>query len=621
MKGPERTRREFLLQAAAAASVLAARPALAATQVEPELPPLAEFGYDQVRIGDPLLLAQRDNARTVLMGLDLDSLLKPFRAMGGLAAPGASLGGWYEWKPDYNHHHDDAGLAPGSTLGQWTSALSRMYACSKFGGSAGDEALAERVRAVHAGIGSCIRTSYFQQTRFAAYTLDKLVCGLTDAHTLAGDAHAFETMGKVVDAAEPAIPSHAVDREIQWKPGADVSWVWDESYTLPENLYRAGDAGAGPRYRRLAERYLLNGTFFEPLANGVNLLADKHAYSHVNALCSAAQAYLSTGSRMHLRAAQNGFAFLRQQSFATGGWGPEETLRAPGYDELAKSLSTTHNSFETPCGGFAHLKLTRALLRATGDARYGDSMERVIHNALRGALPLMVDGRSFYSADYGYEGRRTYSVHRWPCCSGTLPQVSADYGISSYLRRPGQVWVNLYGPSEVRWNEDGVAVSLVQDGSYLADGKVRLRVDPRRPVSFSVWLRIPDWAGADAVLRVNGKAQTQPLIPGFTAVTRRFRTGDTIELDLPMRLRVEALPTDGAHSHADTVVLMRGPLVLFPLREVGDVGPLVFKAENLLKAEQSGEMEWVAKSAAGMRKFVPFDAVGDRSYSTYVKLG
>ena len=36
------------------------------------------------------------------------------------------------------------------------------------------------------------------------------------------------------------------------------------------------------------------------------------------------QAYLVLGSEKHLRAAKNGFEFLRTtQSFATGGWGPE----------------------------------------------------------------------------------------------------------------------------------------------------------------------------------------------------------------------------------------------------------------------------------------------------------
>lgn len=45
----------------------------------------------------------------------------------------------------------------------------------------------------------------------------------------------------------------------------------------------------------------------------------------------------------------------------------------------------------------AHLKLTRYLLRVTRDARYGDSMERVMYNTVLGAKPLQDNGESFYS--------------------------------------------------------------------------------------------------------------------------------------------------------------------------------------------------------------------------------
>ena len=152
------------------------------------------------------------------------------------------------------------------------------------------------------------------------------------------------------------------------------------------------------------------------------------------------------------------------------GWGPEELLRKRGYDEIAKSLATTHNHFETPCGSYAHMKLTRYLVRATRDGHYGDSMERVMLNTVLGVLPLQNDGRSFYHSDYNYVAKKTYSNVIWPCCSGTLPQVAADYGINSYFHDPGRVWVNLYQPSVLRWTEGGSAMTLEQIGDYLENG-------------------------------------------------------------------------------------------------------------------------------------------------------
>ncbi len=174
-------------------------------------------------------------------------------------------------------------------------------------------------------------------------------------------------------------------------------------------------------------RYL-NDKFFVPLAAGENCLPGKHAYSHVNALSSAMQAYLTLGSEMHFRAAKNGFDMVLAQSFATGGWGPDELLRATDSDDVYASLTGTHSSFETPCGSYAHFKLTRYLLRVTRDSSYGDSMERVMYNTVLGAKPLEGDGHAFYYSDYNFDGHKVYSNHDFPCCSGTLPQVARIMG-------------------------------------------------------------------------------------------------------------------------------------------------------------------------------------------------
>ena len=157
----------------------------------------------------------------------------------------------------------------------------------------------------------------------------------------------------------------------------------------------------------------------------------------VNSLSSAMQAYIATGSQKHLRAASNAFdMIMATQSFATGGWGPNESFSAPGSGKMYASLSGTHSSFETPCGSYAHFKLTRYLLRVTGDGRYGDSMERVLYNTVLGAKRLEPDGHAFYYSDYNVSGRRVYFPDAWPCCSGTLPQVAADYRILTYFRDP-----------------------------------------------------------------------------------------------------------------------------------------------------------------------------------------
>ena len=368
----------------------------------------------------------------------------------------------------------------------------------------GDSATRDKVLRLNRLYRQTISPVYYEVNRFPAYCFDKLVCGLMDSHRLAKDPDAFAILNETYNAAYSKLPGRAIDREINWRPGKDNSWSWDESYTIPENLYLVYSLGAGPRYLDMAKQYLDDTTYFDPLARGENVLGNKHAYSYVNALCSAMQAYLIGGSDKHLQAARNGFDMLEQQSFATGGWGPDELLRKPGSQEVFESLTKSHNSFETPCGSYAHMKLTRYLLRATRDGRYGDSMEKVMYNAALGAKPVEPDGHAFYYSDYNAKGSRVYSDHRWPCCSGTLPQLAADYGINTYLREPGAIWINLYIPSVLRFVDNGVSFNLEQSGEYPYSDKVTFNITTSRKADLTLRFRIPAWT-RNPQIDVNGR--------------------------------------------------------------------------------------------------------------------
>jgi len=367
---------------------------------------LAEFGYGAVSMASDAHEAQLRNTQSVLMSLSEDSLLMPFRQMAGLPAPGVELGGWYAYRPDYDYRKNfDEGFAPGCHFGQWVSALARGYAIT------GDSAVRDKVLRLNRLYAEAISGDFYVKSRFPAYTFDKLTIGLLDSHSFANDPKALAILERTTDTALPHLPSRAVEHDQRWrmdKDPSDASWTWDESYTLPENMFLAAQRGAGPRYFDLASRYLDDETWFDPLSRNEHVLSGRHAYSYVNSLCSAMMAHLAEGSEKHLHAALNAFAMLEAQSYVTGGWGPDEMLRGPNSDALYESLSNTHHHFETPCGSYAHFKLTRYLLRATGDSRFGDSMERVMYNTVLGALPLKADGQNFYYSDYNFNARRVY---------------------------------------------------------------------------------------------------------------------------------------------------------------------------------------------------------------------
>ena len=565
--------------------------------------PLEEFGYGDVSLDSPLHEQQLLETHAILMGISEDALLKPFRAMIGEPAPGEDLGGWYRYDPNYDWHTFDAGFAPSATFGQWVSALARAYAIT------GSKPAREKVLRLNRLYAQVIDGQFYENNRFPAYCYDKLVCGLIDSHKYAGDPDAFTILQKTTDTALPHLPKRAVEHGTSWRPGKDESWTWDESYTMPENLFLAYQRGAGDRYRELGVQYL-NDTFFDRLADGQNDLAGRHAYSHVNSLCSAMQAYLTVGSAKHLRAAKNGFDMLLAQSFATGGWGPDETLRASGSPDVYDSLTKTHSGFETPCGSYAHFKLTRYLLRVTGDSRYGDSMERMMYNTILGAKPLEDDGRTFYYSDYNFKGKKVYSPHGWPCCSGTMPQVAADYRINTYFRDARGVYVNLYIPSTVRWKQGGAEIALTQKGGYPNEAQVAFEVKTSTPLEFAVNLRIPAWA-EKASVAVNHKRQA--VAAGtFVTIQRQWRSGDRIDLELPLTPRLE--PVDS--QHPDTVALLTGPLVLFAISD----SPPSLTRRQLLGARKTGAQSWIVETATGQVKMLPFTAIGEESYSTYLRV-
>lgn len=568
------------------------------------LPPLMQFDYADVEITSDLHEKQLTETHRVLMRLSDDSLLKPLRQMSGLPAPGDDLGGWYHYDPDYVWGKDTPGFAPSCAFGQWVSALARFYAITK------DPATRDKVLRLNRLYAQTISGDYYERNRFPTYCYDKIVCGLIDSHKYIGDPDAFSILERTTNTALPHFPKHALEHDTVWRPGKDRSWTWDESYTMSENLFLAYQRGAGDRYRELGRQYL-DDEYYDPLAKGRNVLAGRHAYSYVNSLSSAMQAYLTLGSEKHLHAVRNAFDMLSQQSFVTGGWGPEETLRAPDSPDVYTSLTDTHASFETPCGSYAHFKLTRYLLRVTRDSRYGDSMERMMYNTVLGARPLMADGRTFYYSDYNFKGRKVYrDDQHWACCSGTLPQVAADYRINTCFRDSQGVWVNLYIPSTVRWNQNGAGVELTQEGEYPFDSLVQLKIKTSHARNFTLNFRIPAWAD-DASISVNGRRVETQIIPGtFAAVHREWNTGDRVELNLPMTLRLE--PVD--QRHPQTVALVFGPLVLFGIT---DDQPSLTRAD-LLAAKRLDRRSWQVNTTGATLKMLPFTDITDETYSTYL---
>jgi len=613
------SRRTFLQAATAstaASCVARVLPAWAATNqsLVAIQTPLTTFAYSDVELLDGPMKRQFEENHARYLHLEDDRLLKVFRQVAGLPAPGEDMGGWYDLTGFSLERGDFHGFIAGHSFGQYLSALARSYAVT------GSQPTRDKINRLVKGYAETLdpKAKFFVDYRLPAYTYDKLSCGLIDAHEFAHDPMAMDVHEKLTHAIVAYLPEKALSRaEQRSRPHKDTSYTWDETYTLPENLFLAYQRSGRAFYRDMAKRYLEDDTYFNPLAEGNNVLPFEHAYSHVNAFSSAMQAYITLGSEKHLRAARNGFEMLvKTQSFVTGGWGPDEAFGEPGRGQLGDSLSSTHASFETPCGAYGHFKITRYLLRVTKDASYGDSMERVLYNTILGAWPIQPDGTSFYYSDYANTGRKVWYKDKWPCCSGTFPQLAADYHISTYLRSPDGVYVNLFTPSKLQWKDGSGTYGLKQVTNYPFDNKLQIEVSGSQANDYTVYVRIPGWAAQEPALSVNGQRVSGPVRPGsFAAIKRTWKDGDRVELEIPMALRLEEVDAN----HPGLVALMHGPLVLLAIAN----SQPSFDRNSLLQAKpaKNATGDWTATSADGSSVTLrPFMNIDKENYSTYVLL-
>ncbi|MGH9352220.1 MAG: beta-L-arabinofuranosidase domain-containing protein [Terriglobia bacterium] len=507
---------------------------------------LETFDYTGVRLLDGMLKDQYTATRNFYYNVPNDDILIGFRRRGGLPAPGHDLPGWYG--------HDIF-----NTFGQWLSGMSRMYKAT------GDAAILGKATLLMNGWGKTIDPNgYFYYSRDPIrphYTYEKTVCGLVDLYHFGGQKDALPLLDKITDWAIKNL-----DRSRINPTATDIASGGTEWYTLCENLYRAYLYTGDSKYKTFGDlwRYTNYWGMFndgvEPTPYGF------HAYSHVNTLSSAAMTYAITGDEKYLKTITNAYDWFTQtQFYATGGWGPTERLQRPD-GSLGKSLEMTVASFETPCCSWACFKLGKYLLQFTGEARYGDWMEKMVYNGIGAALPMSGRGDTFYYSDYNIGGAHKVYFHMaFPCCSGTYSQAVPDYHDIIYFKDSTALYVNLFIPSAVTWNYQGYDVSVKQETNYPESDTTTLSIDPGSKRAFGLKFRVPEWcSGASA--EVNGSRQDISCRPGsWATIQRTWNPGDRVVIRIPASLRL--VPIDKQHPNRVAVAI--GPVVLVRLHATG----------------------------------------------------
>lgn len=590
------TRRTFV-KSAAAMAVCATRPLLASTPAHAR-EPLQELPYSAVQITGGPLAQQYNEVHAHYLSLSNDRLLKVYRQRAGLPAPGLDMGGWY----DLN------GFVPGHSLGQYISGLARI------GASTDDPACHNKVQTLVSSFAETLGPQGQSILRpetnlWTCYILDKHFIGLIDAATLSNDSTAIPLLSRVLAGAEPLLPAKVYDRIGKKDP------PYDEPFVMPENLFAAARLTGNPRFRELAQRYLLDTALFDPLARGADPFPGQHAYSHVIALSSGASAYLTLGDPKYRDAVANAFKLLTTtQQFASGGWGPNETFITPHRGELHNSLSTTVDHFETPCGSYAATKLARYLLRAgtPHSTEHADNLERVLFNAILAVRPPDSDGDYPYYSTYSAAAQKVFYPKKWPCCSGTLVQTVADYPLNLYFTSADGLYVTLYTPSRAKLIHSGATIQLEQATSFPVSDTTTISLTLDRPTTFALYLRLPAWLARPASLRINDKLMPLNAMSGsFAAIRRTWRNGDRVDLTLPQDFRTE--PIDD--QNPNTVALLRGPVQYVAVESSNQS----VNGRRLLPSSlrQVAPQAFIEDTAGLQTVFVPLYSIANETYTSY----
>jgi DUF1680 family protein len=505
------------------------------------------FPLKQVRLRKGPFLEALEADRRYLHLLPSDRLLHTFRLNAGLPSSAQPLGGWE--RPDCEVRGHFAG-------GHYLSACALMYA------SAGDGELKEKADGLVTQLAACQKVhpngylsafpeEFFDRLRQGRgvwapfYTYQKIMAGLLDVHVHCGNAQALEmaeAMADWVDHWQDSISDPHMQRILQVEFGG-------MNETLG-NLY----ALTGKQdYLDLAGRFEKT-MFLDPLAEHRDELKGIHANTHIPQVIGAARRYELTGEERYQEIAAFFFRTVTSDRvYCTGGTSYDEHWRTrPG--DLSTELGKTA---EECCCSYNMLKLARHIYGWTADPRVLDYYERTLFNSRLGTQNPEDGAMSYFlplgSGDWKYFNTPYDSF--W-CCTATGVEEYAKTADTIYFHDHQGIFVNLFIASEVSWPEKGLR--LEQQTSFPEEEGTALVFHAARPIDMSVNIRIPAWATSGGAIKLNGSTLPAFSSPGsYLVLNRTWKEGDRVEVRLPMRLRIEALPGDSTQQ-----AVMYGPLVL-----------------------------------------------------------
>jgi uncharacterized protein len=228
------------------------------------------------------------------------------------------------------------------------------------------------------------------------------------------------------------------------------------------------------------------------------------------------------------------------------------------------------------CASIGDIFFNHRLFSLHGDGKYFDILERTLYNGALSGVNLKGD-RFFYPNPLESSGQHDRSP--WfgcACCPSNVARFLPAIPGYIYSVTDKDLYINLFASNTADISFGKNVVKFSQETNYPWNGDVRMTVNPEKGGHFALHIRIPGWARNEAipgdlykfsqtanekyVIKVNGKEVNADLKNGYAVIKRTWKSGDNVELSLPMPVRT-IVADPRVKDDNDKYAVQKGPLL------------------------------------------------------------
>lgn len=263
---------------------------------------------------------------------------------------------------------------------------------------------------------------------------------------------------------------------------------------------------------------------------------------------------------------------VNTKMYITGGVGATSKGEAFGESYQLPNMS----AYAETCASIANVFWNHRMFLLKGDAKYYDVLERTLYNGVISGVSLEGD-RFFYpnplASDGDHKRKEWFGV---ACCPSNTSRFTPSVPGYVYAKKNNRLYVNLFMANEAEINLENHNVQVVQNTNYPWSGDVEMEIIPEQTGTFEVLIRVPGWARNEAVpgdlyqfskeveeapeFRVNGETIEPDMENGYAVISKEWKQGDKVSVDLPMPVR-KVKANEKVEADRNRLALQRGPLV------------------------------------------------------------